>query len=85
MIKINNNLKEESCFLYGPNNVLIGEIKNYFAFNDVRIQIREQKLSGYYIDFKNERIFINQHGKLDYWPKGLFDLFDKQLDKLLNL
>lgn len=51
-------------------------------FYDVRIQIKEKNLSGYYIEVENEKFPINPDGTLDVWPKS-FDLRDLQLRLLI--
>jgi len=84
MIKI-NTITEPVCSLFGPNDELIGEISSLFSLNDVRIQIMQQKLKGYYIiTGKYERIEIDKNGNLDWWPKGFYDLIDDQMMTLLD-
>lgn len=53
-IKINNNIEEDHVPLYNPEGKLVGIIENELAFNDVRIQIMENKLRGYYIVYKGQ-------------------------------
>lgn len=88
MIKINNKIKEEGCLLYGPEgdnegSVLIGEIKNELAFLDVRGQIAEQKLAGYFIVFQGERYYIDETGRLPDYPEDLFPSFLNLIEKLI--
>lgn len=85
MVQINNDITETSCFLYGPKdgqNVLIGEIKNELAFYDVRVQIKDQQLEGYYILFKGQRHYIESDGRINNFPR---DLFPKTVDYLMQL
>ena len=82
MITINNDIQEESCFLYGPDDELIGEIKNELAFYDVRSQIADQKLEGYSILLKNKRYGIDSDGRVQDYPP---DLFPKTLEYLSKL
>lgn len=88
-IKI-NEIEETTCKLYNPENKLIGEIKSFLQLGDVRIQIMQNELSGYYIIWKEGteeaiQIYIDKLGNLDHWPIGFYDDFDNQLDKLLGL
>lgn len=83
MITINNKITEESCFLYGPDNVLIGEIKNDLAFLDVRCQVQDKKLKGYYIVFKNTRHNIDENGRVLNYPQTLFVKNERYLEKLI--
>lgn len=84
MVQI-RDIKDIPCKLYGPNDEYIGEIVNILQFNDVRVQIKEQKLSGYYFIFEGEKISISKNGFLDKYPQGLFDTEDNLLCKLLDL
>lgn len=91
MNKIKNNyISEVTSFLYNPDGELLFTINSNLKLNDVRIQIKEQKLEGYYLKYKKDegdlyKISINPNGQLSSWPEGFYDLFDKQLDKLLDL
>lgn len=87
MVYINNDIKEDSCLLYktieGEGSFLVGVIKNELAFLDVRVQIAEQKLSGYYILFKGGRYYINDDGRLPDYPNDLFPSFLSLISKLV--
>lgn len=88
MIKI-KDIKIQNFPLYDSNNNLIGNVNEY-QFNDVRIQIGENNLSGYYLLFTNEegqqtKINILPDSSVEQWPSGFFDLYPKQLSKILNL
>lgn len=92
MIKI-NKIEETYCHLFhegkkGSKNI-IGVIGSLFELNDVRIQIKNKGLKGYYIIWCDEkytsqthRIDIYSNGGLSDWPEGFYDLIDKQVDKL---
>jgi len=80
-----NKIIEHTSKLYDPNGKFIGEITSHLELNDIRIQIKENKVDGYYIMWKDDyRIFIDKYGRLDEWPKGFYDLFDDQLDALID-
>jgi predicted ATPase len=82
-IKI-NKVEEPTCSLYDPNDNLIGEINSTLVLNDVRIQIKNNKVSGYYIMWKGITIRIDKIGNLKEWPKGFYDILDDQLMDLLD-
>lgn len=82
-IKINNNIEEDHVPLYNPEGKLVGIIENELAFNDVRIQIMENKLRGYYIVYKGQVCRIDIYGELDIWPNDLYRTNVDQLSKLL--
>lgn len=82
-IKINNNIEEDHVPLYNPEGKLVGIIENELAFNDVRIQIMENKLRGYYIVYKGQVCRIDIHGELDIWSNDLYRTNVDQLSKLL--
>lgn len=83
-IKINNHIKEDHVPLYDPEGKLIGIIKNELAFNDVLIQIIENKLRGYYIIHKGYKCRIDTNGKLDFCPGDLYTTYTDQLSKILG-
>lgn len=85
MITINNDIQEESCFLYGPNDEFIGEIENELAFLDVRCQIRKGAFKGYYILFKNQRHAINESGNVEDFPDTLFNFSIEHYEELAGL
>lgn len=84
MIKI-NEIKEEKVYLYNPNDDLIGIITSELQFNDVRLQIVQQKLEGYYIVWNDQKYEINKIGHLiPNWPKGLYDINMNLLTNLIK-
>ena len=83
MIKI-NTIKETTAKLFLDGD-LIGTIDSCLSLYDVRVQIRESEAVGYYIEWQDEILYIDQYGKLDEWPRGFFDDYEILLDKLLGL
>ena len=82
-IKI-NEIKETTATLIDPQGVVVGEIKSHLQLDDVRIQIKKQKVSGYTIRWEEWLISISDTGRLDAWPVGFFDIMDNQLNELLE-
>ncbi len=62
-----------------------GNITNQLQLNDVRLQIKEQQLEGYYIKYKDITIRINKYGELSEWPAGFYDKATKQLNELFGI
>lgn len=84
MIEI-RNIKDRPVELYSPKNELIGTIDNVLSFDDVRLQIKEKELSGYYVIFKGEKIGINKNGRVDgIWPIGFFDHHELIMEQLIR-
>jgi hypothetical protein len=85
-VKINPLIFQEPEWnLYDSSGNLVGTIDNVLTFNDVRLQIKDQNLSGYCLvnpstGFKLE---IAPNGQIADWPADLFPLLDEQLEKLL--
>ena len=52
-------------------------------FEDIRLQISEKQMNGYYVIFHDEKITIDRNGTLEKWPNGLFDKHEDILSKLL--
>ncbi|WP_291599148.1 hypothetical protein [Bacteroides sp.] len=78
-------IKNPPVKIFTPDNSLLCETENDLIFNDIRIQIMDKKLSGYYIEFNGERTDIKPDGTLDVWPKGLFDISVTQLNYLFGI
>ena len=80
-----NNIVEPVVKLYDSNDVEVGLITNYLQLNDVRLQIKRQKLEGYYVIFGEDyKISIYSDGSMSGWPDGFYDLIDKQLEEFLD-
>ncbi len=77
-----NKIEIQTVELFDPNGKSLGFVNSY-EFNDVRIQIKKQQLEGYYCLFEGVKHEIQKNGRLNYWPEGLFDLFEKQLMQLI--
>jgi hypothetical protein len=69
--------------LYDPSGTHLGQLNEY-EFTDVRVQIKEKKISGYYIIFNKRKIMIGKNGGLEEWPDGLFDQLEKLYLSLLS-
>jgi hypothetical protein len=64
--------------LYDSADNLIGDITSGLILTDICVQIRKNKLEGYYVIFQNERIEITSNGKIFFKSvrpfRGLTDL-----------
>lgn len=74
----------QQVHLYNPEGKCIGLV-NEFEFNDVRIQIAEQKLEGYYVVHNDTLYRITQYGTIANWGTGLFDMIENQLSTLFKI
>lgn len=83
-VKINNELpnSEGSVFLYNEKDELVGEIKNLYGLLDVRKQIKEQKLNGYYITSNGKKSKINEKGHMEDPSVDHFDLLLEYLERI---
>lgn len=83
-------IEESTAKLYGPDDVLIGEITSELQLYDVRCQIKEQGLGGYYLIWKDPNsgqdfeMWFNKRGQINHWPKGFFHKIDNYLHKLVD-
>lgn len=93
MVKIRDreDIEEhEWCFLYSPEGKEIGLINSLAQFNDVRLQIQEEDVDGYYViwtdsaDSKQYRIDINRYGAAYSWPEGFFTQVTLQSQEILK-
>lgn len=69
------------------NGKTIGVITTQYQLNDLRLQVKEEQLEGVYLCYDdgeiNHRIEISPSGSLSHWPKGFFDLIERQLSQLV--
>ena len=72
MVVINKH-PQAHVVIYEPTHKIIGTVENGEEFADVRAQIAEQFLDGYYILYKDTRYNIEPTGRLKIWPDGLYD------------
>ena len=77
------NIKDEYCSIYKPNGELLIHTNDLLIFDDIRLQISEKQINGYYVIFHDEKIAIDRNGTLEKWPNGLFDKHEDILSKLL--
>ncbi len=82
MIEI-NRIVPPSHEAFDPEDKSLGFL-NMFEFNDLRIQIMEEKAEGYYMSYNGIKLFIDKDGMLPNWPNEFYDLFEKQLNRLLG-
>lgn len=72
-IKIKKSLKPKQVPLY-KNNKLIGYVFEN-QLRDIQVQIYKNKLSGYYVIFKNKKINIKEDGRFDQlFPNGFLNI-----------
>jgi hypothetical protein len=57
---------------------------NEFESLDLRCQIAEQKIEGYYLIFNGLKINIESDGKISNWPNGLYDINENLLARLFK-
>lgn len=87
MVQI-NDIEQPRAWLYreidGGETEYIGLITNYVQFLDVRVQIKENQESGYYMKmFNGEVVKFDVNGMPNHWPRGAFG--DIETDLLLKL
>ena len=72
------------CELFHENSdTAIGIIESEYSLLDVLVQIKEQKLDGYYIMFEGHKITISNEGRTQGRPNGFYDLTGKFLRQLI--
>lgn len=78
-----NKIKPQEVEVFNSDDKSLGFVNEY-EFNDLRIQIAENNLEGYYVMFNDIKHPIDQNGRIEDWSQGLFDLFEIQLSKLFQ-
>ena len=82
-----SEIKERIAYVY-HNGVYIGILTTQYQLNDIRLQVKEGQLEGVYLGYYDEEheyhhIEIKPSGSLSHWPKGFFDLIERQLSQLV--
>lgn len=78
-------IQTPSVKIYNPDGTLLCETNNELVFNDIRIQIKDQKLNGYYLIFEGNKCDIDNDGQVIKWPRGLFSISTDQLNYLFGI
>ena len=83
MAIIVRDIRDKEMTIYNPDGTILVITHNILCVNDILIQIKEQKLSGYTIqlegsDYKQE---ITDYGRI---KQGLPDVYNEQLRELMG-
>lgn len=81
---IPHDIKNFEISIHYPNDELLIYTDNTLVFNDIRLQIKNKKLTGFYVIFNDKKYEINSDGTINNWPKGLFDIEIHQLANLIK-
>ena len=81
MIQI-NKITPPTVDVYGSGDAFLGTLNEYELL-DFRVQIKENRATGYYLIHNGEKIRIDQNGKPESWPDGLLDTMPNLLVKLI--
>jgi hypothetical protein len=71
----------ETVMIWHDEYGFIGEVNEY-EFNLFRIEIKKNKLNGYYVLKDENCIYINQKGQVESWE--FFKLMEETLDELTD-
>ena len=83
MAIIVRDIQDKEMTIYNPDGTILVITHNILCVNDILIQIKDQKLSGYTIqlegsDYKQE---ITDYGRI---KQGLPDVYNEQLRELMG-
>jgi hypothetical protein len=78
-----NKINVQTVEHFDCNNNSLGFLNEYESC-ELRCQIAEQKVDGYYLIFKNEKIEILPNGKIINWINGLYDTNEILLSRLFR-
>lgn len=82
MIKI-NKYDTQTVEHFDINGNSLGFLNEWESI-DLRCQIAEQKVSGYYLIFNGLKIEIQPNGKINNWVNGLYDTNEILLARLFK-
>ena len=69
---------------FDNNNQSLGFLNEHES-TDLRCQIAENEVEGYYLMFKDKKIFIDRRGHVSDWERGLYDTSEILLSRLFKL
>lgn len=78
-----NKYKEQRVEHFDNNGNSLGFL-NEFENLDLRCQIAEQNVSGYYLMFNDKKFDIQPTGRINGWEHGLFDTNEILLARLFR-
>ena len=67
-----NHITPQTVEFFDPQDNSLGFVNEY-TFGDVKVQIAENRLSGYYVKFQDRKLKIDHFGTLEDYPNGFFD------------
>lgn len=82
----------QTCRVYDPSGNLLKEDANQYEVWDLRVQIKEKCVSGYYCEFDmvgedyisyTYQVHFDSDGRSDDWWPGIFDELENSMMKLL--
>ena len=72
------------CNVYAPDGEIVGVVTSGWQLNDVRLQIQNENVNGYYLIWDGAKFLINRFGMIPDWPRGFFDQEGDQCEALLR-
>ena len=79
---IPKKIEEQTVEHFSPEGISLGFL-TYLESLDLRVQILENRASGYYLIFNGEKIEISPEGRSKI-PKNMFDHYTNLLTKLMG-
>lgn len=77
-----NKIIPPTLDIYDPSGQLLGTVNEY-EFLDIRVQIKDAQISGYYLIFNGDKVLLDKDGCLEYYPNGLLDTMEGLFCKLI--
>lgn len=86
---IPHEIEESVIRVYDSEGNFVVKTNNELVFNDIRIQIKQKHLEGYYIIIESDKTqtkyYIESNGRFkDKWPEGVFSKLTNQYAKIIR-
>lgn len=78
-----HDIQEEYVTICNPKGEEIVTTNNPLVFDDIRLQIAEKQLAGYYFIHRDNKHLIEPNGDI-VWSDGLFDKYTHLKAKLVK-
>jgi len=74
-------IKPQEIEHFDPDGNSLGFL-NELESTDLRCQIKENKVDGYYLEFNDKKRKIYSNGMIKDWTEGMYNTMDKLYDRL---
>ena len=76
-------IEPQTVEVFDPSGKSLGFLNEY-EINNLRAQIAENEVAGYYLVFNDKKIEIQSNGFISEWPYGMFDMNEELIARMFR-